>query len=137
MGLVIAVAAIAVCEGHILMVQRGRGVGIGTLAPPGGKLEPGETLEEAVERELLEETGLTARATLPAGWVEVCNDVNRYLIIDYFVELDVATIHGNVPIAGDDARDARWFAIESVGDLILADGVEGLFREIHLISRPS
>ncbi|NNN13110.1 MAG: NUDIX domain-containing protein [Acidimicrobiaceae bacterium] len=137
MGLLIAVAAIAVCEGHILMVQRGRGVGIGTWAPPGGKLEAGETLEEAVERELLEETGVTARATSPAGWVEVHNGVNRYLIIDYFVELDDATIQGNVPVAGDDAKDARWFAVESVEDLVLADGVQGLFREIHIISRPS
>lgn len=137
MGLVIAVAAIAVCEGHILMVQRGRGVGIDTWAPPGGKLEAGETLEEAVERELYEETGVTAKATLPAGWVEVRNAVNRYLIIDYFVELATTTIQGNVLKAGDDAKDARWCAVESLEDLVLADGVEGLFREIHIISRPS
>ncbi len=133
MDLKIAVAAIAVCEGKILLVQRGRGIGIGKWAPPGGKLEPGETLQEAVERELLEETGVTAKATTPAGWVEVHNEENRYLIIDYYVELVSPDLSVNLPVAGDDAKDARWFEINMVGALDLADGVVGLLGEINLV----
>ncbi len=132
MDLKIAVAAIVVCDGKILLVQRGRGIGIGKWAPPGGKLEPGETLQEAVERELLEETGVLARATTPAGWVEVHNEESRYLIIDYYVELVNPDLSGNLPVAGDDAKDARWFEITMVGGLDLADGVVGLLREINL-----
>ena len=53
----VAVGAIVVHDGCLLLVQRGRGAGAGKWAPPGGRVEFGETLVDAVVREVREETG--------------------------------------------------------------------------------
>jgi|tagenome__1003787_1003787.scaffolds.fasta_scaffold20785289_2 8-oxo-dGTP diphosphatase len=65
-------------DGRILLAER-RGDGRGELAVPGGRLDPGETVEECAVRELREETGIaidaadvtTFAATLVDGWVVV------------------------------------------------------------------
>ncbi len=55
-------ASIAVLDGsHVLLVKRGRGAARGEWAFPGGRLEAGETAEQAALRELREETGIEAR----------------------------------------------------------------------------
>src|SRR5690554_4384163 len=55
-----AVSIVAVENGRFLLVRRGRAPAIGQYAFPGGRVEPGETGEEAAARELLEETNLCA-----------------------------------------------------------------------------
>ena len=132
--LIIAVGAVVTQDSKLLLVQRGKEPGAGTWAPPGGKVEPGETLEQAVARELFEETGLVGLPTSPAGWVEVESSSARYLIIDYFVNLDAASSPSTSVIAGDDAADAHWFELSSVSALPLADGVAEFFERIGLIS---
>ena len=54
----LAGGAVVVADGELLMVRRGHGPGAGTWSVPGGHVELGETLAEAVVRELAEETGL-------------------------------------------------------------------------------
>ena len=54
----VAVGAIAVDAGRLLLVRRGHGPAAGLWSVPGGRVEPGEMLVEAVVRELAEETGL-------------------------------------------------------------------------------
>lgn len=56
------------------MVKRGGSFGGGTWGLPGGKLEWGEVPERAAERECLEETGVTVRASYPIMWT---NDVSE------------------------------------------------------------
>ena len=54
----VAVGAIAVDAERLLLVRRGHGPAAGLWSVPGGRVEPGEMLVEAVVRELAEETGL-------------------------------------------------------------------------------
>jgi 8-oxo-dGTP diphosphatase len=113
------VGAIAVFDGSILMVRRGRGPAQGTWSVPGGRVEPGETLAEAVVRELAEETGLVGVCESLIGWAERIGSDYHYVILDFAVTI----MSDDDPVAGDDAAEARWVPLFEVAELTLADGL--------------
>jgi ADP-ribose pyrophosphatase len=65
------VGAIVVRDSRVLLIQRGQPPSEGLWAIPGGRVELGETLQEAAEREIKEETGLTIRARNPIHTFDV------------------------------------------------------------------
>ena len=105
----VAVGAIVVKEGRVLLVRRGQPPSEGLWAIPGGRVELGETMQEAAEREILEETGLTIRARKPVYTFDaiVRDDSGRvrfhYVIADLLAEY----VSGELQ-PGDDACEARW-----------------------------
>jgi 8-oxo-dGTP diphosphatase len=103
-------------DGHrrLLLVQRGNEPGRGQWALPGGRVEQGETDQQALVREMQEETGLSVVPGRLVGRVTRGN----YAIADYW-----CTVTAGVLRAGDDALDARWC---SAGDLFRLPLVEGL-----------
>jgi 8-oxo-dGTP diphosphatase len=106
-------------RGQLLLIKRGHEPGAGLWSLPGGRIEPGETDAEALVREMLEETGLTVVPGRLVGQVRrpgIAGDVID--IRDY-----AATVTGGALRAGDDAADARWVAIEELGDLAVTDGL--------------
>jgi mutator protein MutT len=115
----LCVGAIAVDDDQILLVRRGRGPAQGEWSIPGGRVEAGETLAEAVVRELEEETGLGGVCEGLAGWVERVGDGYHYVILDFYVTI----IEGADPKAGDDAAEAAWVPLAEVADLRLTDGL--------------
>ncbi len=115
----VCVGAVAVFDEAILMVRRGHGPAQGTWSVPGGRVEPGETLAEAVVRELAEETGLTGVCESLVGWAERIGPDHHYVILDFSVTL----MSGDEPVAGDDAAEACWVPLSEVADLTLADGL--------------
>jgi mutator protein MutT len=120
----ICVGAIAVDDDRLLMIRRGRGPAAGEWSVPGGRVEAGETLAEAVVRELSEETGLEAICDEFVGWVERIGDAYHFVILDFRVTvLDAAD-----PVAGDDAAEAAWVPLHEVTSLQL---VEGLADFLH------
>jgi 8-oxo-dGTP diphosphatase len=106
----VAVGAIVVDAGRLLLVQRGRGAGAGLWSVPGGRVERGETLAEAVVRELQEETGLDGVCERFVGWVERIGADHHFVILDFAV-----AVHDGQLVAGDDAVDAGWVPLDDVG----------------------
>ena len=124
----LCVGAIAVDDEQILLVRRGRGPAQGEWSIPGGRVEPGETLAEAVVRELEEETGLAGVCEGLAGWVERVGDGYHYVILDFYVTI----IEGD-PVAGDDAAEAVWVPLSEVADLRLTEGLAEFLHDRGII----
>jgi ADP-ribose pyrophosphatase YjhB (NUDIX family) len=92
--------------GRLLLIRRGREPGRGLWSVPGGRVEPGETNEQAVEREVLEETGLRVRAGSPVGRVTIPAADVVFDVVDFACRL---VDPDEQPVPGDDA-DAVVFA---------------------------
>jgi 8-oxo-dGTP diphosphatase len=122
----VAVGAVCVHDDALLLIRRGRGPAAGEWSVPGGRVERGETLHEAVVRELAEETGLEVVVDRFLGWVERIDDAYHYVILDFAVTaLDPA----RAPVAGDDASEAAWVPRPQVSDLRLVDGLYDALRD--------
>jgi 8-oxo-dGTP diphosphatase len=106
-------------QGRLLLIKRGHDPGAGRWSLPGGHVEPGETDEQAVVREILEETGLTVTCERLVGSVERPGPAGVILDIrDY-----AATVTGGELAAGDDAADARWVSPAGMAGLPLTRGL--------------
>ena len=127
---VVAVGAVVVDHDRLLLVRRGRGPAVGTWSVPGGRVEAGETLAEAVTRELLEETGIEGVCGPMLGWTERIDDDGHYVILDF----EVTLVGEDQPVAGDDAAEARWVELHEITELHLAEGVAELLRENGIIA---
>jgi 8-oxo-dGTP diphosphatase len=108
--------------GRLLLIQRGHEPGAGLWSLPGGHVEPGETNEQAVARECLEETGLRVVCGRLLGAVELpgpagaISDVRDYL----------ADVVGGELAAGDDAAAVRWVRRDEMAGLPLTRGLAGI-----------
>jgi 8-oxo-dGTP diphosphatase len=116
----VAVGAVLVRDEHVLLVRRGHGPAQGRWSVPGGRVEAGETLHEALVRETFEETGLEVVVDHFLGWVERIDEGFHFVILDFAV---TALDPTQPPVAGDDAAEARWVPLTDVGDLRLVDGL--------------
>src|SRR5947207_13598664 len=113
----VCVGAVAVEDDRILLVRRGRGPAAGEWAVPGGRVEEGETLAEAVVRELAEETGIEAVCDDLVGWVERIGDGYHFVIMDFWVTV----LSDAQPVAGDDAAEVASVPLEELVELPLAE----------------
>jgi 8-oxo-dGTP diphosphatase len=121
----LAVAALVVDHDRLLLVRRGRGPAQGAWALPGGKVEHGETLAEAVTRELREETGIDGVCGSWAGWTERIDGPDHYVIVVF----SAAPLGEEPPTAGDDAAEAAWVPLHEVTDLHLVEGLVELLAD--------
>ncbi|RFU21803.1 putative glycolipid-binding domain-containing protein [Geodermatophilus marinus] len=98
-------AVVLDASGRLLLVRRGQEPGRGLWSLPGGRVEPGETLEQAVAREVREETGLLVHVGDVVGSVRIPSGAVVYDVTDFACTPvdDAAT-----PAAGDDADDVTW-----------------------------
>jgi 8-oxo-dGTP diphosphatase len=125
----VAVGAIVTHAEQLLLVQRGRGSGAGRWAIPSGRVELGETLAEAVTRELHEETGLQGVCGRFVGWAEILDEHLHAVVLDFEVDL----LEFGEPVAGDDARDARWVPLGDVASMDLVPGMAEFLAEHRFI----
>jgi len=127
---VLAVGAVLVDHDRLLLVRRGRGPAQGRWAVPGGHVEAGESLAEAVTRELREETGLEGVCGRLLGVAERIDDDHHFVILDY----EVTLVGSDEPVAGDDAAEAEWVDLHEVVDRDLAEGVAELLHDAGIIA---
>lgn len=93
---------------RMLLILRGHEPGKGLWSVPGGRIEPGETDQQAVVREVAEETGLVVTCGRLLGTAELPGLAGaRVIVRDYLAEL-AAEPAAQVAVAGDDAAGVRW-----------------------------
>lgn len=133
-----AVIAVVIHEDRTLLVRRANPPDAGLWGFPGGKIEFGETVAEAVIRELLEETGIHAQArdiitTLDILVRDSSGAIERHYIL---MAVQCLWIAGE-PVAGDDALEARWFDLAEVdsGRLPMSADVDVIARRAHAASK--
>ena len=113
---IVGVGAVVIDGTKVLLVRRGQEPLKGQWSLPGGALELGETLQQGVVREVLEETGLIV---VPAGIVEVLDRITQeeasgrvryhYVLVDF-----VCRVAGGDLCPGSDADEVRWVAREEL-----------------------
>lgn len=91
---------------RVLLVRRGQPPAAGSWTLPGGRVEPGETLEAAIVREMREETGLETRVVCGLGVVAIAREGHDYVVHEHLVE----RVGDLAPCAASDAADVRWTA---------------------------
>jgi ADP-ribose pyrophosphatase YjhB (NUDIX family) len=126
----IAAVSVALVRGDaVLLVKRGLEPSRGLYAFPGGRVEAGETSEEAARRELLEETGMMAAALTP---------LREYLIdalvdgeeITYRLEVFTGKAAGGEPACASDAEEACFYTLAEMEELPLTDSILDVSREL-------
>jgi 8-oxo-dGTP diphosphatase len=92
----------------MLMILRGHAPAKGLWSIPGGRIEPGESDEQAVIREVREETGLDVTCGRLLGTAEIPGLAGTIVVIRDYEAMVVAGSATARATAGDDAADVRW-----------------------------
>ncbi|WP_206184518.1 NUDIX hydrolase [Thermoactinospora rubra] len=127
------VGAIVVDGDRLLLVRRGRPPGQGLWSLPGGRVEPGESDEAALRREVREETGLLVE---PGPFVGVVDRPGPGGVV-YDIRDYRATVTGGVLAAGDDAADVRWCPLPDLVRLPLSEGLLDALAAWGITDRPT
>ncbi len=120
----LAVSAAIVRDGKVLVVRRARKPALNLYSLPGGGVELGETLHEAVMREVREETALEVEPVALAGEREVIvrdahGEVERHFVILCYA----ARWRGGEPVLNEELDDARWLDPSEIGALRTTEGL--------------
>jgi len=117
----LAVSAAIFRDDKILLVRRARSPAKGFYSLPGGRVEFGESLHAALQREVDEETGLKIEIIGLAGWREVLPGATgggHYLIMSF-----AARWAANEVVLNEELDDFKWLAPDGLGDLKLTGGL--------------
>ena len=115
----VAVGGVAVRDGAILLIERATEPAVGKWSVPGGRVEPGETLADALVREMAEETGLAVAVGPMIAIAERIGRSHHVVIVNHHVEV----VGPTEPVAGDDAADAAWTPLDRLAEIDLVPGL--------------
>jgi 8-oxo-dGTP diphosphatase len=128
----LAVSAAIFRDGRVLIVRRARPPAHGLYTLPGGGVELGETLEEAVIREVREETSLDIEPVALAGYRQAIARDGDGRIERHFVILPFAArwIGGDI-LLNDELAEAHWLEPSALGGLQTTDGLAQIVAAAH------
>jgi 8-oxo-dGTP diphosphatase len=127
----VAVGVVVVKNSSVLLVKRGQEPSKGLWSVPGGLIELGETLEDAAQREVREETGINVRIEKLLG---VANNIVRddegktrfhYVLIDYLARPLTTSVK-----AQSDASETKWVDFKDLSSYSVTKGARKLIRKI-------
>ena len=119
----LAASAVIFRDGKFLVVRRANAPGRGLYSVPGGRVEHGETMQQAVAREVREETALTIDIVGFAGWREVLPDPAAGRAGHYVVMSFAARWHAGEVVLNEELDDFRWIAPEDLSALRTTQGL--------------
>ncbi len=131
----VGVGAVVFRDNKVLLVKRGRPPSQGLWSIPGGRLELGETLQQAAEREILEETGVVIKATKPIYTFDIVERDSSGAIQFHYVIIDLTAEYiSGEPVARDDAEDARWLCADDLLNLPVSEKTRELLHNLFSFS---
>jgi 8-oxo-dGTP diphosphatase len=125
----VGIGAVIVERGRVVLVKRGHLPLLGEWSIPGGALELGETVREAVIREAREETGLDVEPMALLGvYDRVVRDENggvryHYVLVDFLCR----RVSGELRAASD-CEEAQWFAAQEAADILSREDTQEVVR---------
>lgn len=120
----LAVSAAIIRDDRVFLARRAYGPALGVWTMPGGVVEAGETLNEALVREILEETGMTIEPVVLAGHREVVvrdaeNRTQRHFVILCFAARWIA----GEPVLNEELAEFRWIRPPELAAFNTTDGL--------------
>lgn len=126
----VAVSAAIIRDGDILLVRRAQAPANRRWTLPGGVVEAGETLEEAVKREVTEETGLAIAPLGLAGHREfIVRDAKGRTERHFIILAFAARYLGGEPCLNEELSEARWLTPDAVGGLRTTEGLAAIVAD--------
>jgi len=113
---------------QVLMIRRNQPPAMGLWSVPGGKLEAGESLADACQREVKEETGLDVEVSNIVAVVERQIEGFHYVVIDFLAHL---VAENAIPVAQSDVAEAKWISLEAIEDYALVDGLAKIIMRTY------
>lgn len=132
----VAIGGVVIKDGRVLLVRRGKPPAFGEWAIPGGSVELGETLKQAVEREIYEETGVTVRAGEVCHLFEAVKRDDDGRIRFHYVIIDLMAEHmSGEPVPASDVTEAAWLGSEDLEDRAINTSTVELLQKIGFIKK--
>ena len=120
----LAVSAAVLRAGRVLLVSRARPPAQGLLTLPGGGVESGETLKQAVVREVREETGMAVDPVELAGYREfIVRDARDRIERHYVILAFAARWLAGEPVLNAELAEARWVDPAELASLRMTEGL--------------
>ncbi len=131
----VGVSGVVYKEGKVLLIRRGSPPGKGEWNLPGGLVEVGESLKEAVAREVEEETRVrvTVGDLVTLGDRIIRDKAGRveyhYVLIDYLCQVEEGE-----PTPASDAAEARWIAPEQLLEITLPEPIRRVLKKAEVMT---
>ena len=131
---IVGIGAVIVKGNKVLLIKRAGDPGRGLWSIPGGLVELGEKIKDAVRREVKEETGLDVRVGEIADVTEIITRDEEgkvkyhFVIVDFFAEV----LRGELKPSSD-ALEAKWVEFNDLRKYRLTETVERLFKKLGFL----